>query len=150
MACFLRADHGVSTIEFALLAPVMFVILLGSIELGLDMMVDATVQYAAQEASRAGITTTAPADGNTRGQEAQMIAMQYLQAWANIGAVVAINEVDYGTYGSSTTTSGPGGLGDVVSYNVSVTLNNGFTGIPTLLNVTPLVFQRNYLVQNEK
>jgi Flp pilus assembly protein TadG len=150
-AACMRSNDGASAIEFALCAPVIFIIILGTIELSLDMFVDASVQLAAQAASRAGLTTENPATG-TRAQEAQQIVMDYLGRWKNLGASVTIAEQDFAAYsdvGTSSFTGGLGGLGDVVSYNITVTMP-AFTPIPKLLGITTLTFQRNYLVQNEE
>lgn len=147
----LRDERGVSSIEFAILAPMVFIILLGTFEIALDMMVDTSVQLAAQAASRAGLTTSLPASG-TRAQQAQQIVMSYLGAWTRIGGTVNITTTAYSTFnnvGTSTNTSGMGGLGDVVMYNISVTMK-GFSGIPWLLGIRTMTYQRNYLVQNEK
>jgi Flp pilus assembly protein TadG len=149
----LADDSGMSAIEFALLSPVVFFLVLGTVELALDMIVDASVQIAAESASRVGLTTTAPATG-TRTSEAQSIVMNILGRWQNIGGTVAITTLDYGTYNNVGTTSyqtGMGGFGDVVSYQITVTLPTGFTGLPRYFGVPlPLTFQRNFLVQNEK
>jgi Flp pilus assembly protein TadG len=150
-ARFLRDSRGVSAIEFALVAPVVFILVLGTVEVALDMVVDASVQFAAQKASRAGLTTTNPASG-TRADAAQAIVMGVLGGWTNIGGTVAIQTLNYGTYGnvgSSSYQSNPGGLGDIVSYQISVTIP-GFSGIPQLVGLKTLTFQRNYIVQNEK
>jgi Flp pilus assembly protein TadG len=147
----LRDERGVSSIEFAILAPVVFILMLGTLEIALDMIVDASVQLAAQAASRAGLTTTAPSTG-TRAQQAQTIVMSYLNGWTKIGGVVNITETSYSTFsnvGTTNSSTGLGGLGDVVMYNISVTMA-GFSGIPQLLGVKTMTFQRNYLVQNEK
>jgi hypothetical protein len=37
----------------------------------------------------------------------------------------------------------------IVSYNITVTMP-GFSGIPQLVGIPLLTFQRNYIVQNEK
>ncbi|KND59902.1 hypothetical protein BVER_04530 [Candidatus Burkholderia verschuerenii] len=147
----LRDDGGSTVIEFAILAPLVFILVLGTVEMALDMMVDATVQLAAQAASRAGLTTTNPSSG-TRADQAQQIVNDILGGWTNIGATVAISTLTYGTYSnvsSNTSTKGMGGFGDVVSYNITVTMPP-FSGIPKLFGINQLVFQRNYLVQNEK
>jgi Flp pilus assembly protein TadG len=147
----LRDDTGSSLIEFAILAPLSFIIVLAIIEFGLDMMVDATVQIAAQAASRAGLTTAAPSSG-TRDQQARSIINNMLSGWTNIGATVTINTLSYGTYsnvGTSNYQSNMGNFGDVVSYNINVTMPP-ITGIPRIFGVNQLVFQRNYIVQNEK
>lgn len=146
---FGRAEGGVSTLEFALFAPAVFIFVLGIIEVGLDLMVDASVQYAAQQASRAGITTVAPASG-TREQAASQTVTTILRPWTNIGGKLTIAMVDYGTFGNTTPSSGAGGFGDVVSYNITLSMPRGFTGLLGFFGATPLVFRRYYLVQNEK
>jgi Flp pilus assembly protein TadG len=148
-------SRGVTAIEFAMFAPFMVIMILGTIEVALNMFVDASVQLAAQAASRAGLTTSAPAVG-TRAQQAQKIVTSILGGWSNIGATVNITELTYGTYNNIGNTNyqavvGLGGFGDVVSYNISVTMPaGGFSGIPKILGIPPMVFQRNYLVQNEQ
>ncbi|MEZ2309387.1 TadE/TadG family type IV pilus assembly protein [Paraburkholderia sp. RCC_158] len=149
----LADDSGVSAIEFALLSPVVFFLVLGTVELALDMIVDASVQIAAQSASRTGLTTTVPT-GSTRADQAASIVMNTLGGWKKIGGTVAIKTLNYGTYNNVGTTSyqsNMGEFGDVVSYQITVTLPKGFTGLPKYFGVPlPLTFQRNYLVQNEK
>jgi Flp pilus assembly protein TadG len=149
----LADDSGATAIEFALLSPVVFFLVLGTVELALDMIVDASVQIAAETASRTGLTTTVPTTG-TRAQQAQNIVMGILGGWQNIGGTVTITTVDYGSYinvGTTTYSAGMGAYGDVVSYQITVTLPNGFTGLPKYFGVSlPLTFQRNYIVQNEK
>ena len=146
-------SRGSVAIEFAIVTPLIVVMILATIELALNMFVDASVQMAAQAASRAGMTTSAPASGS-RATEAQSVAMAILGGWKNIGAVVQVTTLTYGTYhnvGTSNYQTGPGGLGDVVSYNISVTMPaSGFSGIPAVLGIPPMTYQRNYLVQNEK
>jgi Flp pilus assembly protein TadG len=93
----LADDSGVSAIEFALLSPLVFFLVLGTVELALDMIVDASVQIAAESASRTGLTTTAPATG-TRAAQAQSTVMNTLGGWQKIGGTVTITTVNYGTY----------------------------------------------------
>ncbi|VXC72586.1 conserved hypothetical protein [Burkholderia sp. 8Y] len=147
-----RDDSGLSTIEFAIIGPLSFILVLMTMELALDMCVDATVQIAAQQASRTGLTTVNPTTG-TRSDQAKAIINTILGGWTNIGATIAIDTVSYGAYGaigtSSSTDGSLGGFGDVVSYNITLTMPP-FTGIPKLVGINQLVFQRNYIVQNEK
>jgi len=76
-----------------------------------------------------------------------------LQHWTRLpNTAVTITTLDYGSYGNvntSNSTPGMGALGDVVSYNITLT-TPGMSGIPQLLGIGQLTFQRNYLVQNEK
>jgi Flp pilus assembly protein TadG len=147
-----RDCRGVSAIEFAIAAPFVFIIVLGTVEIAVDMMMDASVQIAAQAASRSGLTTTNPATG-TRASQAQAIAMSMLSAWSNVPHTsVSITETDYASYGdigTAASTPGLGQLGDVVSYNISLT-TEGVSGIPRLIGMGKMTFQRNYIVQNEK
>ena len=82
-------DSGVSAIEFVFLSPVVFFLIFGTVELALDMIVDASVQIAAESASRTGLTTTAPATG-TRADQAKSIVMSALGGWQNIGVTASI------------------------------------------------------------
>lgn len=151
VARLVRDSRGVSAIEFALVAPVVFILVLGTVEIALDMFVDASVQIAAQQASRVGLTTANPASG-TRAQQAQTIVNNILGRWQNIGGTVSITTLNYGTYnnvGGNSYQSNMGNFGDVVSYNISVTVP-GFSGIPQLVGLKSMTFQRNYIVQNEK
>jgi len=152
LATLRRDSRGVSAIEFAIAAPFVFVLVLGTVELAVDMMIDATVQMAAQSASRVGLTTTNPASG-TRAQQAQQIVTNIMSGWTGMpNTTLTVTELDYGTYnavGTSAFTAGLGSLGDVVSYNITLT-TPGVSGIPQLFGIPLLTFQRNYIVQNEK
>jgi hypothetical protein len=109
------------------------------------------VQLAAQQASRVGLTTTTPSSG-TRDSQARAIINAYLAPWTRIGGTVTISTLNYGSYGNVGTSSyqsNMGNFGDVVSYNISVTIP-GFSGIQKLFGISSLTFSRNYLVQNEK
>ncbi|HEV7835536.1 MAG TPA: TadE/TadG family type IV pilus assembly protein [Caballeronia sp.] len=147
-----RDSSGVSAIEFAIAAPFLFIFVLGTVELAVDMMIDATVQVAAQSASRVGLTTTNPASG-TRAAQAQQIVKNIMSGWTGMPrTTLTITELGYSTYndvGSGSSTAGLGSLGDVVSYNITLT-TPGISGIPKMVGMPMLTFQRNYLVQNEK
>ncbi|EKS66332.1 MULTISPECIES: TadE/TadG family type IV pilus assembly protein [Caballeronia] len=146
-----RDERGVSAIEFAIVAPVLFILILGTVEVALDMIVDASVQYAAQQASRAGLTTTDPSSG-TRSQEAARIVNNILGGWKNINGTVDIKTYAYDSYNDISAGNYEdtmGGFGDVVLYQITVTMPT-FSGIPKLFGINSMTFQRNYLVQNEK
>lgn len=143
-----RSERGVSTLEFAFVAPFMFILIFASFELALDMIVDASVQIAAEVASRISMTGTAPASG-TRDQQAIANVNAILGMWTNLGATVKISTLAYSSYnniGTSNYTSGTGALGNIVTYNITVTMP-AFTGIPALGTLT---VQRNFIVQNEQ
>lgn len=52
----LRANKAVTAIEFALLAPVFFLVFYGIIEIGLTMFFDSTLNSALRNAARQGVT----------------------------------------------------------------------------------------------
>jgi Flp pilus assembly protein TadG len=56
MKKFLRNNKAVTAIEFAILAPVFFLIFMGIIEIGLTMFFDATMNTALRSAARNGVT----------------------------------------------------------------------------------------------
>jgi Flp pilus assembly protein TadG len=152
MRRLLRDCRGTSAIEFALVGPFVVFLALGTIELATDMIIDASVQIAAQSASRAGLTVEPPADGLPRADEASATVHRILSGWVNVGATVNVTEADFGSLnnlGAANPTAGPGDFGDVIAYNITLTIP-GITGIPNLFGVPMLTFQRNYLVQNEK
>lgn len=62
----LRRHHGQSMIEFALLAPVFFLLLFGTIDLGRGIYIYNTISDAAREGTRAAIPFDSPLpDNNT-------------------------------------------------------------------------------------
>ncbi|KAK42897.1 hypothetical protein BG58_37555 [Caballeronia jiangsuensis] len=151
----LRDERGVASIEFAFVAVFAIILFLGTVELALEMIADASVQAAAQAASRVGLTTTAPSTGN-RVQEAQAIVQSILSGWKNVSGTITVTELNYGNYGygnvassTYTPTQDMGGYGDVVAYNIQLKMP-GITGIPKLFGVNELTFERNFIVQNEK
>lgn len=149
-----RDDDGVSAIEFAIASPIVFILMIGTVELASDMMIDATMQMAAQAASRIGLINVAPADGTSRENAAKAAAMKVLGNWATMkNTTVVISETDYGTYAAAeagaSSPSNAGGFGDVVAYNITLT-TKGISGVPGLFGVDQLVFTRNFYVQNEQ
>jgi Flp pilus assembly protein TadG len=150
---FLCDERGIASIEFAVVAFMSVVLIVGTVELALEMIVDATVQVAAQEASRVGLTTSAPSSGS-RQDAAKEIIGQVLGGWKKLGATVDITELNYGTFGNLTSTgfkptTDMGGYGDVIAYNIQLRMP-GITGIPKMFGINELTFERNYIVQNEK
>ena len=145
-------EKGVTAIEFAICAPIVFLFVLITIELCVDMMIDATLQAATQAAARAGLINVTPAT-QTRAAMASSIVTNGLAGWLRLpNTTVSIVETSYSSYsnvGTALNTTGLGGFGDVVSYQVTLT-TPGITGIPAVLGFSPLVFSRNFLVQNEK
>ena len=58
----LRNNHGVALVEFALVLPILLVLLFGIIEFGLILYFQGVVSAASREGARRGITVGRPAD----------------------------------------------------------------------------------------
>lgn len=80
-----------------MVAPFLIIIILGTIEIGLDMWIDASVEAAAQRASRLGITTVIPT-GQTREQAVQAIVNNVLSTWQSLNAVETTTIKSYSSY----------------------------------------------------
>ncbi|BAN25707.1 hypothetical protein [Caballeronia insecticola] len=151
----LRDERGIASIEFAFVAFFAMVFFIGTVEIALEMIADASVQAAAQAASRVGLTTIAPSTGS-RVQKAQAIVESILGGWKNVNGTITVSELNYGSYGygnvasaTYTPTQDMGGYGDVVVYKIQLTMP-GVTGVPQLFGINELTFERNFIVQNEK
>lgn len=59
-------DRGVAIVEFALVFPVLLLMTFGTIEIGMIMAVQSTLEGGLKEASRYGITGQTPTDNTTR------------------------------------------------------------------------------------
>lgn len=53
-----RLERGVTTLEFALLTPLMLILLLGTIDISMETMLDSALEHGAQSASRIGFTVS--------------------------------------------------------------------------------------------
>jgi Flp pilus assembly protein TadG len=68
----LGADDGVAAVEFAMVGPVFFAMMIGTIELCLVMFVNIGIEAAVRDGARYGITGSAP-DGTTREEQLRNI-----------------------------------------------------------------------------
>lgn len=55
-----RAEQGVASVEFALLLPLLLLLLMGTVELGLALYDKAVITHASREGARAGIVLRSP------------------------------------------------------------------------------------------
>ena len=109
-----RSDRGAAAVEFALVLPVLVALLLGIIEFGYAMYVQATIAGAAREGARAlAINTSSTAS-------AQSVAMQ-----AALPAVT-LNSSEISADSSLCSTANP-------SAAVTVKINYPYSGIAGLL-----------------
>ncbi|KKB62323.1 hypothetical protein WM40_17770 [Robbsia andropogonis] len=151
---FAREERGVTAIEFAVAAPFMMLVVLASFEISFDMMMDATLQTATQQAGRAGMTTTVPAN-STRDAQTLAVLNRVMGPWLKLpGTTMSYSTVSYSSYGAASagtggTSGSQGTYGDIVVYSVTLT-TTGMTGILKVFGINTLTFSRKFMVQNEK
>ncbi len=99
--CLPRARRGASAVEFALVAPVFFMVLLGMIEFGRMAMVQQVITNAAREGARIAVF-----DGATKSKVTTKVD-EYLAAASIRGAKVGVSPdpPDSAGYGESVTVS---------------------------------------------
>ena len=114
--------RGSAVLEFALVGPVVVTLMVGLLELGMQLTTGAMLDYGVRMAARWGVTGRATPDGSTR--EA-FIRSQILGATGGFLKTgrLSVTLTAYGSWagaaGRTGATSGPGGSGAVVSYSVS-------------------------------
>lgn len=171
----LRGDRrGMAAIEFALVFPVLLMMTVGIIEFALMMLLDASLEIAIREASRAGSLAVAMPDAVAREARVKTIIDSLVSRWVpgtngttvkinvyqnmeNIGRPTWVDGNNDHTCQPSEGTCPPQGVqvfpgagvsGDLVLYEVTVT-RPGFTGILKLAGITQLTFRRRAIVVNE-
>ncbi len=140
-------NRGATALEFALLAPVYFLLILGVVECGIMFWVNLTMQYAVREGARYAITGQSNLDPNASNQQRYLAVIEAIKdnsigLFDQVHPVVAtsINGGPLRTYGDSTQyTSGMfGGPGDIVMLQL-----NCFWPLTTPL-VAPYFMAGNY------
>jgi Flp pilus assembly protein TadG len=71
-----RKQSGVATIEFALVAPVLFLLLCIAMDLGVALWVNLTMQYAVREGARYSVTGQTNLDPNATNQQRYLAVVQ--------------------------------------------------------------------------
>lgn len=94
-----RSEHGTAAVEFALVFPVLLLMVLGTIDFGYFFFVREIVGNAAREGARAGSVVEADAGNGAAVAAAEAAAMNYLSkgGLANQGitaSVVTVNSVE--------------------------------------------------------
>ncbi|CAH2781562.1 MAG: hypothetical protein CPDRYMAC_1693 [uncultured Paraburkholderia sp.] len=95
--CFGRDEHAVTAIKFAIVSPMVVFLLLGTVENGLDLWVDATVETAVQRASRLGITTLPPT-GETMQQAISDSIKTTMSVWMSRATTFSVVSKVYPSY----------------------------------------------------
>lgn len=76
-----HSERGSTALEFALVTPLVLVLIVGIIDIAVAMMTDAFLERSVRQASRLGITTTIPA-GMTRDEAIRKVIQDGVGGWA--------------------------------------------------------------------
>ncbi|KJS36043.1 MAG: hypothetical protein VR70_14590 [Rhodospirillaceae bacterium BRH_c57] len=88
---------GIAAMEFAMVFPVLFLLLLGVVEMGFVMMIDASLERAVRDASRYGITGAAP-DGATRTERIREMVEERVARWLDNPSQITLDTRVYGAF----------------------------------------------------
>ncbi len=99
-----RKQRGAAAVEFAIVAPLMFLVVFGTIEFGRAVMVQQVLTNASREGARRAILESATA------VEVTTLVNDYLTSGSVSGATVAVSPTPFTT----------AGLGDPITVTVSV------------------------------
>jgi Flp pilus assembly protein TadG len=99
-----QACHGAAAVEFALIAPLFFLLIFGMIEYGRMVMVQQVLTNGSREGARRAVLEQSTAD------EVQTLVSNYLANSSVSGATVTVSPADLSTVG----------FGDPVNVSVSV------------------------------
>ena len=121
-----RCEEGVTALEFALLSPILFLLVMGIVEFAVIMFVSVVLESATDMTARLGSTGYVPA-GVSQSQEiinnVDNITAGLLQPTANI-TITTTSYSNFNNIGQNGQgTPGLGGPGDVVVYTVSYPWN---------------------------
>jgi len=118
----LRSRRGQATIEFALVAPLYFLLVFGIIEFGRIFYVELTLQNAVRQAGRFAVTGSKTVAGVTT-DRVDAITMVAEQAAVGLASSPGDIQVSAISADGNVTTNSAGGPGDTVM--ISITANMG-------------------------
>lgn len=151
-------SRGTTALEFAFLAPVLFLIVAAVIEVGAQATVAAALDFGARRASRMGITGSVDGTGTVASDQARAEAVRNRVLSSTRGiltdAHLSISQSSYGTIGDvaagKSTSALPGEGRQLVRYELSYIqpLVTGFLSSP-LFTQTHFTHNSMILVKNE-
>jgi Flp pilus assembly protein TadG len=142
----LRGDSGVVALEFALMAPLMLVVLLGAVAFAIHFAILVALIHAASEGARASISGLTDADRQTAAQA------RVGQVFTSYGAMLPSSQTSVtsqagtvaGTY-QVTVTYNPGALDVMNTFNTfCVFVNKTCSAAPVTLSYTSTVANGGY------
>ena len=134
MSCVWWCDErGGPTVEFALLLPVLILILFGTIEFGLAFYSQEVLTNASREGARAGIVQNTPKPSVS---DIQTVVNNYLTGTGINPSLVTVTVVGAGgTF--------PNPLTVTVTYNYLFLVLPRFSGVPSSINLTAQTVMRH-------
>lgn len=140
-----KKQKGVAAVEFALVAPILFMILFGIVELGIGLYDKAVITNAAREGARAGIVLSSPKPTATDIQNVvQNYTNSYLITFASSNPKVDVKEPNSQT---------SGGVGGGFGVPLTVQVSYLYTGLllgPMLSALTgPITLSSTTTMNNE-
>jgi Flp pilus assembly protein TadG len=153
---------GVAAVEFALIAPLVFLLLFAAIDLGLMLWVNLSMQYAVREGARYAVTGQKNLDPNIAAQMRYVAVIQEIKN-SSMGLYNTVNPsikiINYGSDGSSQTTStydpknpSPtifGGPGDIIVLELSNCTWSNLTVLRPFFNGGKYQFTVSATMRNE-
>lgn len=148
--------RGVTALEFALVAPLAILVLFFSLEMGIAMWADASLEAAASRVARIG-QLGVPA-GLTCDQAVRQVFEDRMGSWVYDAAQLRIDVKLYSPGGNNglpnvddpsyVPVCDAGTRGDIVIYRLGFD-RPGFSGILNWLGIRLLRFERTVIIQNE-
>lgn len=148
-------SRGVAALEFAIVSPLVILVIFFSLEMGISMWADATLEVAASRVARLG-QLGIPADKACT-EAVRQVLEDTMSGWVSdknalrVDAriykpgelnVVDMNDPNYKPICDA------GGRGDMVIYRLGFE-RPSFSGIMSWLNISVLRFERTVIIQNE-
>jgi hypothetical protein len=148
--------RGVTALEFALVAPLVIVVIFFSLEMGIIMWADSALEAAAARVSRIGqlgVPADMTCEDAVRGTfESRMSSWVYNKNDLHVDATIyrpgASNELPDFDDDGYVPVCNTGGRGDMIIYRLGFD-RPGFTGIMSWLGIPVLRFERTIVIQNE-
>ncbi|MGE8356075.1 MAG: TadE/TadG family type IV pilus assembly protein [Microvirgula sp.] len=120
-----RDDSGASALEFALVMPLVLILIVGTIDVAIAMLADGFLEQSVRAASRLGLTTTVPSGGKSREDAIREIIQNGVGNWVGKDNVL---HIETRTYTSFANVGQPEPCGDD-SYKKTGTCTGPFTDI---------------------
>jgi Flp pilus assembly pilin Flp len=97
MIRFWRAQRGATALEFALISPLVLILLLGTIDVSMETLLDSALEHGAQSAARIGVTVSTT-DGVSRSQAVYNEVWSWVSPWLQNQSQLTVSTVTYPAY----------------------------------------------------